>query len=66
MKDIEESVSGFKRRGGWVNVVEHGERIVQALRELDDEDGVEQIDRPDLLGGDEARGRLVLRWEGER
>jgi len=28
--------------------------------------GVEQIDRPDLLGGDEARGRLVLRWEGER
>lgn len=28
--------------------------------------GVERIDRPDLLGGDEARGRLVLRWEGER
>jgi hypothetical protein len=32
--DHEESVSGFKRRGGWVDVVEHGERITQALRDL--------------------------------
>jgi hypothetical protein len=34
MADIEESVSGFKTQGGWVDVVEHGERITQALKEL--------------------------------
>ncbi|MBO4247587.1 MULTISPECIES: DUF5828 family protein [Halomicrobium] len=43
MENIEESVSGFKRRGGWVDVVEHGERIVQALRELATD---ERVDRP--------------------
>ena len=31
---MEESVSGFKTRGGWVDVVEHGERIVRALRDI--------------------------------
>ncbi len=30
---MEESISGFKVRGEWVDVVEHGERITQALRE---------------------------------
>ena len=30
---MEESVSGFKTRGSWGDVVEHGERITQALRE---------------------------------
>lgn len=30
---MEESISGFKRRGSWGNVVEHGERITMALRE---------------------------------
>jgi uncharacterized small protein (DUF1192 family) len=30
---MEESISGFKRRGDWGDVVEHGERITQALRE---------------------------------
>jgi hypothetical protein len=34
MADIEESVSGFKTRGGWVDVVEHGERITRALKEV--------------------------------
>ncbi|WP_254279508.1 DUF5828 family protein [Haloarcula marina] len=34
MADIEESVSGFKTRGGWVDAVEHGERITQALKDL--------------------------------
>ena len=34
MADIEESVSGFKTHGGWVDVVEHGERITQALKEV--------------------------------
>jgi len=30
---MEESISGFKVRGEWSEVVEHGERITQALRE---------------------------------
>jgi hypothetical protein len=30
---MEESVSGFKLRGTWGDVVEHGERITEALRE---------------------------------
>jgi len=30
---MEESVSGFKRRGTWAEIVEHGERITAALRE---------------------------------
>ena len=42
MAAIEESVSGFKARGGWVAVVEHGERITQALKELDDESDVDE------------------------
>jgi hypothetical protein len=42
---MEESVSGFKTRGGWVDVVEHGERIVSALRELarDPEIAVDEV-----------------------
>jgi hypothetical protein len=34
MSETEESVSGFKCRGGWVDVVEHGERITHALEQL--------------------------------
>jgi hypothetical protein len=34
MADIEESVSGFKTRGGWVDVVELGERVTTAIREV--------------------------------
>ena len=30
---MEESVSGFKQRGEWGDVVEHGERITEALRQ---------------------------------
>jgi hypothetical protein len=30
---MEESVSGFKERGGWARIVEHGERVSRALRE---------------------------------
>ena len=30
---MEESVSGFKCRGTWADIVEHGERITRALRE---------------------------------
>ncbi|WP_435348211.1 DUF5828 family protein [Haloarchaeobius sp. HRN-SO-5] len=32
---MEESISGFKVRGTWPEVVEHGERITRALRDLD-------------------------------
>ncbi|ELK55117.1 hypothetical protein G3A49_00160 [Haloferax volcanii] len=32
---MEESISGFKRRGTWDEVVEHGERITRALRDAD-------------------------------
>lgn len=31
---MEESVSGFKQRGTWGDVVEHGERITRALRDV--------------------------------
>jgi hypothetical protein len=34
MKDVEESVSGFKIRGSWGDVVEHGERITRALGDV--------------------------------
>jgi len=30
---MEESVSGFKHRGTWAEIVEHGERVTRALRE---------------------------------
>jgi hypothetical protein len=42
MADIEESVSGFKRRGIWVEIVEHGERITRALEELAAEHDVDE------------------------
>jgi hypothetical protein len=32
---VEESVAGFKKRGDWVTVVEHGERITEALKKED-------------------------------
>ncbi|RNJ25253.1 DUF5828 family protein [Halosegnis longus] len=35
---MEESVAGFKQRGTWGDIVEHGERVTRALRELLDED----------------------------
>jgi hypothetical protein len=36
--EVEESVSGFKSRGSWVDVVEHGERLTRALKDVADED----------------------------
>jgi vacuolar-type H+-ATPase subunit I/STV1 len=42
MSEMEESVSGFKRRGSWVNIVEHGERIAQALADLDDDIDIDE------------------------
>ena len=34
---MEESVSGFKQRGRWVDVVEHGERLTRALKDAADD-----------------------------
>ena len=50
---MEESVSGFKQRGGWVDVVEHGERVVRALKDLADEGG--DVDESALDEFDEWR-----------
>jgi hypothetical protein len=47
MADIEESVAGFKRRGDWGDVVEHGEQVTRALREAglgDADDAGEDVD----------------------
>ncbi|QLD88974.1 hypothetical protein HWV07_07995 [Natronomonas salina] len=35
--EVQESVSGFKVRGSWVDVVEHGERLTRALKDVADE-----------------------------
>ncbi|MFC7071708.1 DUF5828 family protein [Halovenus rubra] len=42
MEKMEESVSGFKVSGSWVDVVEHGERIARALEELSDEFDIDE------------------------
>jgi hypothetical protein len=56
MADIEESVSGFKTQGGWVDVVEHGERITQALKELTENESADpDIDEAALDEFDEWR-----------
>jgi len=43
---MEENISGFKVRGDWGDVVEHGERITRALRDsgLDDTEAFEEWD----------------------
>jgi hypothetical protein len=54
MAEFEESVSGFKARGGWIDVVEHGERIIRALEEIDRADAVD-VDTDALAEFDEWR-----------
>jgi len=63
MSDMEESVSGFKTRGDWVDVVEHGERITRALRELAGEDV--DIDGDALAEFDEWRPKTHERLEDD-
>ncbi|MFB6101709.1 MAG: DUF5828 family protein [Haloplanus sp.] len=73
---MEESVSGFKRRGTWPEIVEHGERITRALREAGAEgEAFEEWDewRPkshERLGEDvsekTAEQASVAEGEGER
>ncbi|RQG94662.1 DUF5828 family protein [Natrarchaeobius chitinivorans] len=52
---MEESISGFKVRGDWSDVVEHGERITQALRE----NGVHDPDRD----GEAHLARAFEEWD---
>jgi len=66
MENIEESVSGFKRRGGWVDVVEHGERITQALRDLAGDQAVEaNVGSEALDGFDEWRPKSHERLDDD-
>lgn len=51
--DVDESVSGFKLRGNWAEIVEHGERTTRVLKDLVDEEAA--IDRSDLEEWDEWR-----------
>jgi hypothetical protein len=51
---MEESVSGFKTRGDWVDVVEHGERVVSALTDVIEETDAE-VDGAALTEFDEWR-----------
>jgi len=46
--NMDESVAGFKQNGTWVRIVEHGERITEALSD-------EDIDGPDFEEWDEWR-----------
>ncbi|MFP4627057.1 MAG: DUF5828 family protein [Natronomonas sp.] len=59
--DVEESVSGFKVRGSWVDVVEHGERITRALKDLLGDD--EPVDESALEEWDEWRPKADERLD---
>ena len=65
---MEESISGFEARGDWGEIVEHGERITQALREVgvgvDDEDTVAGDDLPSGAAPDDGDYREALaEWD---
>ncbi|MUV85716.1 hypothetical protein GJ631_03765 [Natronomonas sp. CBA1123] len=51
--EVEESVSGFKVRGSWGDIVEHGERLTRALKDLADEE--QAVDETALEEWDEWR-----------
>jgi hypothetical protein len=64
--DVEESVSGFKTRGDWVDVVEHGERVTRALTEVAAEDDIDvDIDEQALAEFDEWRPKSHERLEDD-
>jgi hypothetical protein len=52
---MEESVSGFKRRGSWGDIVEHGERITRALRDVGRERDDADVPKEALTEWDEWR-----------
>jgi len=51
--EVEESVSGFKVRGSWGDIVEHGERLTRALKDIADEG--QAVDEAPLEEWDEWR-----------
>jgi hypothetical protein len=51
---MEESVAGFREEGTWSDVVEHGERVTRALRDVLDEEGLD-LDESALKEWDEWR-----------
>ncbi|WP_336135044.1 DUF5828 family protein [Natronomonas amylolytica] len=57
--EVEESVSGFKVRGRWVDIVEHGERITRALKDLVEED--QPVDEDALEEWDDWRPKAEER-----
>lgn len=61
---MEESVSGFKVRGGWVDVVEHGERLVRALRDVAEREDV-TVDEAALHEFDEWRPKTDERLDDD-
>ena len=63
MTDIEESVAGFKARGGWIDVVELGERIARALRDVDAENPEVEVDEEALAEFEEWRPKTDERLD---
>jgi hypothetical protein len=58
---MEESISGFKERGSWADIVEHGERLTRALKDLS-ADG-RDIDAGSLDEWDEWRPKVEERLD---
>jgi hypothetical protein len=58
---MEESVSGFKERGSWAEVVEHGERVTRALKDLAGDD--HQVPDDPLAEWDEWRPKVEERLD---
>ena len=58
---MEESVSGFKERGSWAEVVEHGERVTRALKDL--AKGDHEIPDDPLVEWDEWRPKVEERLD---
>jgi competence protein ComGC len=56
---MEESVAGFKQRGSWVDIVEHGERVTRALKNVTEE---QEITKP-LAEWDEWRPKVEERLD---
>ncbi|MEF8777094.1 MAG: DUF5828 family protein [Haloarculaceae archaeon] len=63
MSDIEESVAGFKTRGGWIDVVELGERIARALRDIDELNPKLDVDNEALVEFEEWRPKTEERLD---
>ena len=63
MTDIEESVAGFKARGGWIDVVELGERIARALRDVDADNPEVDVDEEALTEFEEWRPKTDERLD---